>query len=106
MLEHDIVETEIGEQEIEIETEEIDSSEIPQDEDPTEILPDIKSEQTHTKMDTSTSAPPPLRPLTIAPKPASSKLSMALKTAVVNTGGGQQIVFIQSPGNLLFYYDC
>lgn len=94
MLENDIVETEIGEQEVEIETEEIEQSE-----EPDEILPDIK-EQIHIKLEPNTGAPPPLRPLTIAPKPATSKISMALKTALVNAGAGQQIVFIQSPGKL------
>lgn len=99
MLDSDIVETEIGEQEIEIETEELEPNDINDNDEPSEILPDIKSEPTHTKMETSITAPPPLRPLTIAPKPATSKISMALKTALVNAGTGQQIVFIQSPGN-------
>lgn len=89
MLENDIVETEIGEQEVEIEAEE-----IVQVEEPDEILPDIKNET----IKIETSVPPPLRPLNIAPKPATSKISMALKTALVNAGSGQQIVFIQSPG--------
>lgn len=98
MLDNEIVETEIGAEEVEIETEEIETE---QDEEPDEILPDIKHEQSVTvKVESSQgqAIPPPLRPLSIAPKPATTKLGMALKTALVNAGTGQQIVFIQSPG--------
>lgn len=91
MLESDIVDTEIGEHEVEIEAEEIETTE------PDEILPDIK--ETPIKVENK-GAPPPLRPLNIAPKP------MALKTALVNAGTGQQIVFIQSPGILLEKFLC
>lgn len=100
MLDTEIVEPELGAEEVEIETEEFEPE---QDEDePDEILPDIKHDRPIIKVESSQSQggiPPPLRPLNIAPKPTGSKLGMALKTALVNTGGGQQIVFIQSPGN-------
>lgn len=92
-LHGDIVETEIGEEVI-IETEELESD---------EILPDYKDDDVEEQIpaepllrNETKEAPPPLRPLSIAPKPV--KVSqMSLKTAVVNQG--QQIVLIQSPGN-------
>lgn len=107
MLDDDIVETEIGEQEVEIEAEE----ELEEPVSPDEILPDFKEQsESVIKYDGSSVAPPPLRPLTIAPKPVTPKVPMALKTAaVVNAGSGQQIVLIQSPGNKYYsilLYNC
>lgn len=106
MLDGDIVDTEIGGEEVVIETEEYGEEEEEDDDEDEdeEILPDIKQEATvvHTKFDESSGVPPPLRPLTIAPKPPPAKVPMALKTqAVVNSGSGQQIVLIQSPGGAL-----
>lgn len=70
----EVMESEIGAQEIEIETERIPS--------PEEILPDVK---------TKTSIPP-LRPLTIAPKPA--KVPIAMKPLP-----GQQLLLLQGTGS-------
>lgn len=68
------MQTEIGAHEVVIETERIPS--------PEEVLPDIK---------TKTSSLPPLRPLTIAPKP--TKVPIAMKPV-----GGQQLLFLQGTG--------
>lgn len=65
-----VVQPEIGAQEIEIETERSQS--------PEEILPDIKPKPTV----------PPLRPLTIAPKP--TKVPITLKPVA-----GQQLLLVQ-----------
>ncbi|KAF5277210.1 hypothetical protein FQR65_LT03916 [Abscondita terminalis] len=67
-VETEVVEPEIGAQEVEIETERCQS--------PEEILPDMKIKTV-----------PPLRPLTIAPKP--TKVPIALKA------GGQQLLLLQ-----------
>ncbi|KAK4874214.1 hypothetical protein RN001_013574 [Aquatica leii] len=67
-IETEVVEPEIGAQEVEIETERCQS--------PEEILPDMK-----------TKTVPPLRPLTIAPKP--TKVPITLKA------GGQQLLLLQ-----------
>ncbi|KAL3274316.1 hypothetical protein HHI36_015719 [Cryptolaemus montrouzieri] len=72
-LEEEIVETEIGAEEIEIETE----AERPPS--PEEILPDVKAK----------ASVPPLRPLTIAPKPA--KVPITIKPLA----GGQQLLLVQ-----------
>lgn len=66
----EVVETELGAHEVEIETERPHS--------PEEILPDIKIKPNV----------PPLRPLTIAPKPA--KVPIALKPS-----SGQQLLLVQ-----------
>ncbi|KAF5287497.1 hypothetical protein FQA39_LY04125 [Lamprigera yunnana] len=66
---------EIGAQEVEIETERCQS--------PEEILPEVK-----------TKSVPPLRPLTIAPKPA--KVPIALKTS--GNGSGQPIKLVTTQG--------
>lgn len=83
---------EIGAHEIEIETE----TERPPS--PEEILPDIK---------TKTTTIPPLRPLTIAPKP--TKVPIAMKTMqggqqllLLGTGGNQQIKLVSSGQELNF----
>lgn len=68
-IEEEIVETEIGAEEVEIETERQPS--------PEEILPDIKGK----------SIVPPLRPLTIAPKPT--------KITLKPLQSGQQLLFVQ-----------
>ncbi|KAK5641328.1 hypothetical protein RI129_009875 [Pyrocoelia pectoralis] len=68
----DVLEPEIGAQEVEIETEQSPHS-------PEEILPDIKIKTV-----------PPLRPLTIAPKP--SKVPITIKA------GGQQLLLLQGNG--------
>lgn len=68
------MQTEIGAHEVVIETERFPS--------PEEILPDIK---------TKTSSLPPLRPLTIAPKP--TKVPIAMKPVA-----GQQLLFLQGTG--------
>ncbi|KAF2899459.1 hypothetical protein ILUMI_06720 [Ignelater luminosus] len=69
-VQSEVVQPEIGAQEVEIETERTQS--------PEEILPDVK---TRTNV-------PPLRPLTIAPKP--TKVPITLKSA-----GGQQLLVLQ-----------
>ncbi|XP_031353703.1 protein lin-54 homolog isoform X3 [Photinus pyralis] len=68
----DVLQPEIGAQEVEIETEQSPQS-------PEEILPDIKIKTV-----------PPLRPLTIAPKPP--KVPIAIKS------GGQQLLLLQGNG--------
>ncbi|GJQ82265.1 putative tesmin/TSO1-like CXC domain, cysteine-rich domain protein [Trypoxylus dichotomus] len=68
----ELVQTELGAQEVEIETE--------HDNSPEEILPESKPKSV-----------PPLRPLTIAPKPA--KLPIAIKPVA-----GQQLLLVQSAG--------
>ncbi|KAK9887835.1 hypothetical protein WA026_000146 [Henosepilachna vigintioctopunctata] len=72
-IEEEIIETEIGEEEVEIMTE----SENPPS--PEEILPDIRCKN----------SVPPLRPLTIAPKPA--KVPVTLKPLAA----GQQLLLVQ-----------
>ncbi|XP_044252971.1 protein lin-54 homolog isoform X2 [Tribolium madens] len=71
----DVMQSEIGAQEIEIETERAPS--------PEEILPDVKIK---------TSTIPPLRPLTIAPKPTKA-VPIAMKPAP-----GQQLLLLQGAG--------
>lgn len=68
----ELVQTELGAQEVEIETE--------HDNSPEEILPETKPKSV-----------PPLRPLTIAPKPA--KMPIAIKPVA-----GQQLLLVQSAG--------
>ncbi|KAI4457172.1 tesmin/tso1-related [Holotrichia oblita] len=68
----ELVQTELGAQEVEIETE--------HDNSPEEILPETKPKTV-----------PPLRPLTIAPKPA--KMPIAIKPVA-----GQQLLLVQSAG--------
>ncbi|KAK9739358.1 Tesmin/TSO1-like CXC domain, cysteine-rich domain [Popillia japonica] len=68
----ELVQTELGAQEVEIETE--------HDNSPEEILPEAKPKTV-----------PPLRPLTIAPKPA--KVPIAIKPVA-----GQQLLLVQSAG--------
>nr|XP_974962.1 PREDICTED: protein lin-54 homolog isoform X1 [Tribolium castaneum] len=86
----DVMQSEIGAQEIEIETERAPS--------PEEILPDVKIK---------TSTIPPLRPLTIAPKPAKA-VPIAMKPApgqqlllLQGTGGNQAIKLVSSGGQEL-----
>jgi hypothetical protein len=74
-VEEDVMQTEIGAHEIEIETERVPS--------PEEILPDVK---------TKTATIPPLRPLTIAPKP--TKVPIAMKPVP-----GQQLLLLQGTGS-------
>ncbi|XP_044758263.1 protein lin-54 homolog isoform X2 [Coccinella septempunctata] len=72
-MEEEIVETEIGAEEVEIETE------TERQPSPEEILPDVKGKI----------SVPPLRPLTIAPKP--TKVPITLKPLQ----GGQQLLLVQ-----------
>ncbi|XP_025831852.1 protein lin-54 homolog isoform X2 [Agrilus planipennis] len=82
--EKEMTEPEIGAQEIEIETERVDS--------PDEIHPDFKNSKV--------TIVPPLRPLTIAPKPPTTKVPISLKPAAVS---GQQLFLVQggSPGQAI-----
>lgn len=68
----ELVQTELGAQEVEIETE--------HDNSPEEILPETKPKSV-----------PPLRPLSIAPKP--TKVPIAIKPVA-----GQQLLLVQSAG--------